>query len=128
MLRNLNHVQCSNKGPMEKALWSRWNMSSWFTAPLEKAWFYERLFFEEVIVKIKIYALYEVHKSNLPVAFEEFEVVYIFFATFFLLLSLSVYKRSTLAKILGGRGGGGLQLPQFPGFYGPGLACRFKNQ
>ena len=89
-------------------------MSSWFTAPLEKAWFYDRLFFEEVIVKIKIYALYEVHKSNLPVAFEEFEVVYIFFATFFLLLSLSVYKRSTLAKILGGEGG--LQLPQFPRF------------
>ena len=50
----------------------------------------------------------------LPIVFEEFEVVYIFFATFFLLLSLSVYKRSTLAKILGGEGG--LQLPQFPRF------------
>ena len=35
----------------------------------------------------------------LPVAFEEFEVVYMFFATFFFSLSLSIGKRTNLAKI-----------------------------
>ena len=37
----------------------------------------------------------------LPVAFEEFEVVYMFFATFFFSLSLSIGKRTNLAKIWG---------------------------
>ena len=39
----------------------------------------------------------------LPVAFEEFEVVYMFFATFFFSLSLSIGKRTNLAKIWGWR-------------------------
>ena len=35
----------------------------------------------------------------LPVAIEEFGVIFMFFATFFFLLSLSIGKRSNLAKI-----------------------------
>ena len=38
---------------MVPALWPRWDIPSWFIAPMEKAWFYERLFFEVVIVMIK---------------------------------------------------------------------------
>ena len=46
----------------------------------------------------------------LPEAFEEFEVAYIFLATFCFLLSLSIGKRLTLGKIWRG-GGRGLQPP-----------------
>ena len=62
---------------------------------------------------------------KLPVGFKEFEVVYIFFANFFFLLSFSTGKRSILAKILGVGGGGGMGMggewnpPSPPGFYGP---------
>ena len=38
---------------MEKILWPKWNKSPWFKAPMEKAWFYERLFFEMVIAMVK---------------------------------------------------------------------------
>ena len=38
---------------MEKILWPKWNKSPWFKAPMEKAWFYERLFFEMVIAWLK---------------------------------------------------------------------------
>ena len=38
---------------MEKALWPQENVTSWFIAPTEKAWFYKRLFFEVVIVMVK---------------------------------------------------------------------------
>ena len=38
---------------MEKALWTQWNMFSWFIAPMDKAWFYGRLFFKEIIVMVK---------------------------------------------------------------------------
>ena len=38
---------------MEKALWSQLNTSPWFLVPMEKGWFYERLFFKVVIVMIK---------------------------------------------------------------------------
>ena len=51
-----------------------------------------------------------------PVALEEPEVVYMFFATFFFSLSLSFGKWSNLAKIWGE-----LQHSQPPGFYGPAL-------
>ena len=39
---------------MEKA-WFRlqWNIPSLLIAPMEKAWFYERLFFEVAIVMVK---------------------------------------------------------------------------
>ena len=64
---------------------------------MEKASFYERLSFEVVTVMIKdekiqykrynvnqnyFYALREVDKSNIPVVFEEFEMVYIFLLLF----------------------------------------------
>ena len=35
---------------MEKALWTQLNIPSWFIVSMEKAWFYERLFFEMVII------------------------------------------------------------------------------
>ena len=38
---------------MEKALSSQWNIPTWFTSPIEKAWFYERLFFLVVIATVK---------------------------------------------------------------------------
>ena len=38
---------------LEKALWLQWNIASRFIAPLEKAWFHERLYFEGVIVMVK---------------------------------------------------------------------------
>ena len=63
---NLNYVQCLNITPTEKtrfmapmeynstekALWTQWNIPLWFIAPMEKAWFYERLFFEMVMVTV----------------------------------------------------------------------------
>ena len=62
ILRNLNYVQCLNiapmektwfMAPMEKTLWSQWNLPSWSIAPMEKAWLCERLFFEVVIIMVK---------------------------------------------------------------------------
>ena len=38
---------------VEKALWPQWNIASRFIAPMEKAWFHERLYFEGVIVMVK---------------------------------------------------------------------------
>ena len=38
---------------MEKALSPQWNVTSWFIAPMEKAWFYERLFFKVVVFMVK---------------------------------------------------------------------------
>ena len=49
----------------------------------------------------------------LPEAFEEFEVAYIFLATFCFLLSLSIGKRLTLGKIWRGGGGGGCSPRRF---------------
>ena len=67
MLKNLNHAQCFNIAPMERAwfmvpmeynpmgkiLGPRWNIPSWSMAPMEKAWFCERLFFKVVIIMLK---------------------------------------------------------------------------
>ena len=44
--------------PMEystnkKALWPQWNISPWFIVAIGKTWFYERLFFEVVIIMVK---------------------------------------------------------------------------
>ena len=36
--------------PNGKGIWPEGNIVSWFIAPMEKAWFYKRLFFEVVIV------------------------------------------------------------------------------
>ena len=63
---NLNYVQCLNITPTEKtrfmapmeynfpekALWIQWNIPLWLIAPMEKTWFYERLFFEMVMVTV----------------------------------------------------------------------------
>ena len=38
---------------MEKTLSSQWNIPTRFTSPIEKAWFYERLFFLVVIATVK---------------------------------------------------------------------------
>ena len=38
---------------MEKGLWRRWNIPSWFITPIEKAWFYKRFFFEAVMFMVK---------------------------------------------------------------------------
>ena len=119
---------------MEK-VWYRpqWNIPSWFIAHMEKAWFYERLFFEVVIVMIKIKKYIINDKISikisfmgymkwaiamLPIVFEKLELVYIFFATFFFSLLFSIGKRSILAKICGG-----CSTPSPPGFYGPVLEC-----
>ena len=53
----------------------------------------------------------------LPVVFEKFKVVHIFFATFFFSLSLSIGKMAILAKIWEG---GGCRPPSLLGFYGSG--------
>ena len=39
--------------PNRKVLWPQGNIASWFIAPMKKAWFYKRLFFEVVIVMVK---------------------------------------------------------------------------
>ena len=98
ILRNLNLVQCLD------------------IAPMEKTWFHEKLLFKVVIVmvktikynlkdtmsiKIKIMHYMRSIRVTLPDLFEEFEVVYVFLATFCFLLSLSIGKRSTLEKIWG---------------------------
>ena len=38
---------------VEKALWPQWNIASSFIAPMEKAWFHERLYCKGVIVMVK---------------------------------------------------------------------------
>ena len=43
--------------PVEKAFWLQWNISCRLIPLMEKAWFYERLFFEEVIVMVKEYCI-----------------------------------------------------------------------
>ena len=40
-------------------------MSSWFTAPMEKAWFHVRLFFEEIIVMVKDKKKYSIKDTML---------------------------------------------------------------
>ena len=54
----------------------------------------------------------------LPVAFEEFEMVYMFLLSFFS-LPLSIGKRSTIAKIWGGGRLKPPSSPEPPGVYGP---------
>ena len=39
---------------MENALWRQWNITSWFIAPMEKAWFDIIFSFEVVMVIVKI--------------------------------------------------------------------------
>ena len=53
ILKRLNYVQCLNIAPMEKALWPQRNITLWVIAPMQKAWFYKRLFFEVAIAMVK---------------------------------------------------------------------------
>ena len=99
ILRNLNFVQCLD------------------IAPMEKAWFYEELLIKVVIVMVKTikYSIKDTisiktsfmhylrwKRVMLLDVFEEFQVVYVFLATFCFSLSLSIGKRSTLGNIWGG--------------------------
>ena len=82
---------------------------------MEKAWFYETLFFEVITVIVKDekmqYKIYTISikisfmhymkwtRVMLPVVFEEFQMVFVFLIFFFFSRSLSIGKRSTLSKI-----------------------------
>ena len=87
---------------------------------MEKAWFYEILFFQVVIVMIKDkkrctikdetsmkisfmhYRNYIMWiRANLPVVFEEFGMACIFLVLFYFPLLLSIGKRSSLTKMWG---------------------------
>ena len=81
--------------PLEKALWPQWRITPLFLAPMEKARFYEKLFFELVIVMVRDKKKYSIKdkmpikisfmhymkwtRVMLPVVFEKLKVVYIFF-------------------------------------------------
>ena len=90
-------------------------------ATVEKAWFYERFFFEVVIVMVKDTMSIKISfihcmkgtKVMLPIVFEEFEMVYNFLLLFSFHLSLPIGKMSTLTKIWGAAA------LQTPGFYWP---------
>ena len=112
-------------------------------SPMEEVWFYEILFFQVVIVMVKdkkrcivkdamsIKTSFMHYKNyitwtrvKLPVVFEEFDMVYIFWLLFFFPLVLSVDKRSTLAKIWGDCSPPALP----PGFYGPEHILQFDTK
>ena len=123
-LSTLHYVQCLNLAPMEKAwfmapmdkkLRPQWNIPSYFIASMEKASFYEItvmvndkkrcLIKDPMSIKISF-----MHYRNYitwtrvkwTVAFEEFDMVYLFWLLFSFqhhCQSLSICKRSTLAKI-----------------------------
>ena len=38
---------------MENTLWRQWNVLPWFITAMEKAWFYKRFLFEEVMAMVK---------------------------------------------------------------------------
>ena len=97
--------------------------------PMEKAWFYEKLFSEVVMVMVKDKKIHKRYNFNqnkfyallsymmwtrvmLPIVFRELKVVQLYFFTLFSVsLSLSIGKQSTLGKIWGAAA------PQPPGFY-----------
>ena len=83
----------------------QWNIPSWFIAPMKMAWFYEILFFEVVLKKVKysikdampvnISCIYyrEWRKVIFSVVLGEFEIVYIFCCFFLFTIVVSVGKR-----------------------------------
>ena len=107
VLRNLNYDQCLNIGqceghgfgpvkysPNEKDIMASMEYTLTVRAPVEKTLFFERLFFEVVIIIVKYKKIqhkrYNVNKNcfmpymkrariMLPVAFEEFEMAYLLF-------------------------------------------------
>ena len=104
--------------PMDKELWLQWNIPSYFIAPVEKAWFYEIIVMAEDKKRCTIKDTMSIKTSFMhyrnyitwtkvksAIAFEEFDMVYLFCLLFSLhchCQSLSIFKRSTLAKIWGG--------------------------
>ena len=104
--------------PMDKELWLQWNIPSYFIAPVEKAWFYEIIVMAEDKKRCTIKDTMSIKTSFMhyrnyitwtrvksAVAFDEFDMIYLFWLLFSLhyhCQSLSIFKRSTLAKIWGG--------------------------
>ena len=118
--RNLHYVQCLN------------------IAPTEKAWICGILFYEVAIVMVKdkdrctikdtmsIKISFMQYRNNitwtrvmLPVLFQKFVMVLHFLARFYFSLSLSIGRRSTLAKIWRG-----CSPPLAARFYGPELSWK----
>ena len=103
--------------PMDKELWLQWNIPSYFIAPVEKAWFYEIIVMAKDKERCPIKDTMSIKTSFMnyrnyitwtrvksAVAFEEFDMVYLFWILFSLhchCQSLSIFKSSTLAKIWG---------------------------
>ena len=87
-MKNAKFMTQWNIAPMENALWPKGSISSLFIAPMENAWFYERLFFEvatamvkdkkmqckiyRVSIKIGCMPYMKWTRVMLPVVFEEF--------------------------------------------------------
>ena len=102
-------------GPMDKEIWLQWNIPSYFIAPVEKARFYEIIVMAKDKKRCPIKDTMSIktnfmHYRNYitwtrvksAVAFEEFDMIYLFWLLFSLhyhCQSLSIFKRSTLAKI-----------------------------
>ena len=96
--------------PMEKASWRQWNIPPWFITPMEKKWFMEDYFFEEIMtpvkdctkdamsIQISLMHYTKWTRVMLPVVFQEFEL---FFLIFLFFLSLSIGTGSLLTKISG---------------------------
>ena len=70
---------------------------------------------DAMLIKVSFMHYVKWTRVVLPVAFREFEMVYIFFATFFFTIIVNC-ERSTSPKIWGG--GGRAAAPSLPGFYG----------
>ena len=125
-------------GPNGKEIMASKEYTLIIYSPNEKSMVYQILFFQVVIVMVKnkkrctikytmsikisamqLQELHYVNKRKVTSSFQVICIACIFWLLFFYLLSMSISKRSTLAKIWGG----GLQLPQPPppflGFYGP---------
>ena len=97
--------------PMDKELWLQWNIPSYFIAPVEKAWFYEIIVMAEDKKRCTIKDTMSIKTSFMhyrnyitwtrvkaAVAFEEFDIVYLFWLLFSLhyhCQSLPIFKRST---------------------------------
>ena len=80
------------------ALLLRINICSWFRAPMEKAWFYERMCFEVITVMVKVKKMqYKEYTISMKISFmyymkwtrvmflvifEEFQIAYIFLLLF----------------------------------------------
>ena len=132
-------------GPNRKGIMASKEYTLIIYSPNEKSMVYQILFFQVVIVmvknkkrctikyimSIKISAmqsqeLHYVNKSKVTSSFQVICIASIFWLLFFYSLSMSIGKRSTLAKIWGG--GCSSPSPPFSGFYGPVLYIIIKKE